>query len=320
MLNRFVAAKKSLTHPSPSQQRRPHLSSLVTDVDEAERWRRHCLRDISRLLSAIQNGALGEAALRDLNDQINKLLREKGHWERQIKALGGPDYSAESARVKDADGRYALGTGGGRGRGGGGEYYYFGAAKELPGVRELFEKRASEEKKRSRAELSQAVDAEYYGLRDDEDGLLQRLERRAEKKMRAKAEREWREQHPEKAEENKVGDMQGEGGGGAVDLTGEEEEGEGQQRRLLSGQRSADDLLGLHVELPSTAEIEQQVLAKRKRVHRTHHSTPPSPPLPSPVLDLTLSPPADRSLRPRRSSWIVTATSPDANLAWPASE
>lgn len=35
---------------------------------------------------------LGEFKLRDLNDEINKLLREKGHWEDQIKVLGGPDY------------------------------------------------------------------------------------------------------------------------------------------------------------------------------------------------------------------------------------
>jgi hypothetical protein len=30
--------------------------------------------------------------LRDLNDEINKLLREKGHWEDRIKELGGQDY------------------------------------------------------------------------------------------------------------------------------------------------------------------------------------------------------------------------------------
>lgn len=35
---------------------------------------------------------LGEFRIRDLNDEINKLLREKGHWEVRIKELGGPDY------------------------------------------------------------------------------------------------------------------------------------------------------------------------------------------------------------------------------------
>ncbi len=40
----------------------------------------------------IQNPGLGEFKIRDLNDEINKLLREKGHWERRIKELGGPNY------------------------------------------------------------------------------------------------------------------------------------------------------------------------------------------------------------------------------------
>jgi hypothetical protein len=33
-----------------------------------------------------------------LNDQINKLLREKYHWEKRIKELGGPDHMV-SARL-----------------------------------------------------------------------------------------------------------------------------------------------------------------------------------------------------------------------------
>ena len=28
-----------------------------------------------------------------MNDEINKLMREKGHWERRIVELSGPDYS-----------------------------------------------------------------------------------------------------------------------------------------------------------------------------------------------------------------------------------
>ena len=38
------------------------------------------------------SAGLGEFKLRDVNDEINKLLREKGHWEDQILTLGGPDY------------------------------------------------------------------------------------------------------------------------------------------------------------------------------------------------------------------------------------
>ena len=36
--------------------------------------------------------------IRDLNDEINKLIREKGHWERRIVELGGPDYSKVGGR------------------------------------------------------------------------------------------------------------------------------------------------------------------------------------------------------------------------------
>lgn len=35
---------------------------------------------------------LGEFRIRDLNDHINKLLREKQHWQDRIKELGGADY------------------------------------------------------------------------------------------------------------------------------------------------------------------------------------------------------------------------------------
>ena len=37
---------------------------------------------------------MGAHAIRSLNDKINKLLRKKGHWNRQIKELGGPDHKS----------------------------------------------------------------------------------------------------------------------------------------------------------------------------------------------------------------------------------
>ena len=68
--------------------------------------------------------------IRDLNDEINKLLREKWHWETQILNLGGANYRRAGVRVKDADGKELPHQRG---------YKYFGRAKELPGVKELFE-------------------------------------------------------------------------------------------------------------------------------------------------------------------------------------
>lgn len=90
-------------------------------------------------------------------------------------------------------------------------YKYFGAARDLPGVRELFEKErmytfftscwlsnhhcctvpywftrimclpAAPALRKTRAELMKDVDAEYYGYRDEDDGLLLPLEAQYEK-------------------------------------------------------------------------------------------------------------------------------------------
>ena len=38
---------------------------------------------------------LGEFKIRDLNDEINKLLREKLAWEERILEIGGPDYKVK---------------------------------------------------------------------------------------------------------------------------------------------------------------------------------------------------------------------------------
>lgn len=51
-----------------------------------------CPINIHSKLYAYFTAGLGEFRIRDLNDEINKLLREKRHWEDRIKELGGPDY------------------------------------------------------------------------------------------------------------------------------------------------------------------------------------------------------------------------------------
>merc|ERR1712088_302652 len=71
-------------------------------------------------------------------------------------------------------------------------YKYFGAARDLPGVRELFESDAPKEVKKTRAELMKDVDAQYYGFRDDDDGLLVPLELAAEKEAVAALVKEWK--------------------------------------------------------------------------------------------------------------------------------
>ena len=86
---------------------------------------------------------------------------------------------------------------GGRGCAGddrrGGAYRYFGAAKQLPGVKELFEKPEARTVRRTRRQMNQRIDADYYGFRDEEDGVLLAAEAEAEAAMRAEKIREWEE-------------------------------------------------------------------------------------------------------------------------------
>ena len=148
------------------------------------------MREIGRKVTEIQNEGLGEHRLRDLNDEINKLLREKLHWERRIIELGGPNYTRHSAKMTDLDGNIVdVPNPSGRGPG----YRYFGAAKKLPGVKELFDKPPELRKRRTRYDIYKRIDASYYGYRDDEDGVLEKLEVGAEKRMRADKVREWEE-------------------------------------------------------------------------------------------------------------------------------
>jgi pre-mRNA-splicing factor ISY1 len=68
---------------------------LVSDeysLKKAEKWRTQVIREIAKKVTQIQNAGLGEFKIRDLNDEINKLLREKEQWEDRIKELDGPDY------------------------------------------------------------------------------------------------------------------------------------------------------------------------------------------------------------------------------------
>lgn len=124
---------------------------------------------------------MSDYQIRDLNDEINKLMREKYVWELRIRDLGGPNYM-RGGRVLDEDGKEV--PGGGKG------YRYFGRARELPGVKELFEaakeagKPQEEDKGPTRAELAKYVDAGYYGYNlDEEDGTL--LEYEAKRELEA---------------------------------------------------------------------------------------------------------------------------------------
>lgn len=212
---------------------------------------------------------LGEFRIRDLNDEINKLLREKRHWENQISALGGPHYRRYGPKMFDAEGREVPGNRG---------YKYFGAAKDLPGVRELFEQvhqfnqfyllsihkccnfpqqEPPPPPKKNRGELMKDVDADYYGYRDDDDGVLIPLEEKAEKLAQQTAIQKWKEKQ-NSSENNKN-----------VDDDDELYHIEGDARIV---ETTVDDSMGLlaprftaHVPVPTQKDIEAALLRKKKQ-------------------------------------------------------
>ncbi|RSH91092.1 NineTeen Complex (NTC) component [Saitozyma podzolica] len=148
-------------------ERRPRMASSVTSLRECERWRGDILKEISRKVSKIQDASLTDYEIRDLNDEINSLMREKRHFENQIVNLGGANYKRGQAAMVDDDGREVPGTRG---------YKYFGRARELPGVKELFTRgatQASEESARNASfQMFRHQGPEYYGDVDEMDAKL----------------------------------------------------------------------------------------------------------------------------------------------------
>lgn len=144
-------------------------------------------------------------------------------------------------KVTDSEGRAVADSGRGPG------YRYFGAAKQLPGVKELFEREAPRQVRRTRADMHRAIDADYYGFRDEEDGILEKVEAEAEVGMRRAAIEEWQEREAERqaafaAIGGAGGDGQGEGGEGGA----------------------AASQFVAYVPLPDQKEIEQKVLESKK--------------------------------------------------------
>jgi len=127
MLNRWIELQKAEAGIKRPKEKRPYLAELCTNVIDAERWRMEVIKEIGKHVLHIQNTSLEEHKVRDLNDKINKLIREKGHWEARIKELGGTTFAPLAITEEGEEG--AIRAPGG--------YYYFGAAKFLPGVQEL---------------------------------------------------------------------------------------------------------------------------------------------------------------------------------------
>jgi len=174
MLYRFREAQAAELGLGTRSDRRPKMASSCKSLRDCERWRGEILREISRKVSKIQDTGLTDYEVRDLNDEINKLMREKRHWENQIVALGGANYRRNVAMLDD-DGKEVPGTKG---------YKYFGRAKDLPGVRELFESRKKDEDEENVAQTFYKKFTNqgpvYFGDLDEQDGSLLEYEHQAE--------------------------------------------------------------------------------------------------------------------------------------------
>ena len=253
MLARWLRYKEeSVKGP---KKRRPYLAELCDNLHEAEKWRGTIIKDISKNVAEIQNASLGEHRIRDINDRINKLFREKRHWERRIKELGGKDYSKSSK---------------GYGGYGHGAYLYFGAAKDLPGVRELFsdnngdreqiqmntkqkyvnKDRVTGKEKKSRMEMLRNINADYYGFGDDDDNELILREKDMEKKLRKVKIEQWRK---ENTDNGKWSELQ-------------------RKRKSLrdnddfGGKKKRVRLTKISGYIPSQEEIDKMILEKRKEL------------------------------------------------------
>ncbi|KAF9584131.1 NineTeen Complex (NTC) component [Lunasporangiospora selenospora] len=222
MLYRFREAKNAELGGSKRPERRPFRVTEVTLLTEAEKWRRNCIGDISKKVSKIQDPSLSDFQVRDLNDEINKLMREKYRWEQQIKDLGGVDYRVTGPKTLDSQGKEVPGARG---------YKYFGRAKDLPGVKELFQPQTITLKEKTRAELLRNVDADYYGYRDEEDGTLLEFEQEQEES--------------------------------ALETALEEAESKGEGEMEVDGKERSEPLGNLFV--PSQKEVEEYLVKRRKQ-------------------------------------------------------
>ncbi|XP_053699466.1 pre-mRNA-splicing factor ISY1 homolog [Sabethes cyaneus] len=118
--NAEKAAKKAETGEN---ERRPHTASELSNLAIYVGRRLEIIQKITEKVERIQNTGLGELRTRDLNDEINRLLWQKRHLETHISDLGArtipASFEYEGLEVPAKPG-----------------YMYFGAAKDLPGVRE----------------------------------------------------------------------------------------------------------------------------------------------------------------------------------------
>ncbi|KAI5965057.1 ISY1 [Candida theae] len=153
-------------------QNRPKYVQKVQSIPQAEIWRNIVLGEISSKLTQINDTQTSESRVRELNDALNQLFKEKRSWEHQIKNLGGNDYIHNTKDMTHS----AVNIAGWR---------YFGRAKELPDVKKMIEeKKGQDRRNESKKDLEKRLDDHYYGKVKDSKQLLEFEARRSEELKR----------------------------------------------------------------------------------------------------------------------------------------
>lgn len=224
------------------QTKRPAHTAFVKTTDECQHWLSQVIREIVDHVALIQNPGLGEDKIREKNDLINKLLRERKFWEKRIMEIGGLAFAEQigidvrdERRLREKNAAAGLksdiallagesavgkkkrsrnqqyGDGGKDGDGGkkfSGQiatstralniegdfdskdvigvdgYFYFGAARDLPGVRELYAKSQVQDLfKVKKRDLKQRADSNYFGFSEDFNERLLREEMEMEERI-----------------------------------------------------------------------------------------------------------------------------------------
>ena len=266
MMNKWVRMAQGEQGLGHREKRRPYLAHMCDRLYDAEKFRRDIIREITEGIKKIQNPGMGEHAIRDLNDNINKLFREKWQWNKRIIELGGEDYNKLELRQRREEGDIYMATEeddllGESVRGSGG-YRYFGAAKDLPGVKELFVRHAMKAAKRKRGDLYKNITPDYFGLRDEDDGVLLEIEATESNRLKIELENE-RKQYKQKIiskpEDETVEDLL------SWNHLSDDDNENDDILLQIGGITGEADAIAAHFAVPTQEIVQQTLLEKKKR-------------------------------------------------------
>ena len=184
-LNRFYQSQSSSVSINYHYHQRPKNIHSVTQLSQAEGWRRSIIGEISNKLTEINDFEILDDKIREINDQLNELFNEKRRWEYHIRdKLHGNDYIRHTGKT----GNDLINTGIRVNNLDKGKYYrYFGRAKELPEVKSLIEENKKNwkthkhndnddmDRGKRRRKVGQSkssdnlIEMNYYGFYDEEE-------------------------------------------------------------------------------------------------------------------------------------------------------